>query len=156
MVPNRSDILERIAVALRIQFMKVGIRVKLTYMDGSKPDKAKFQAFLSMIAPGADPEYARRSWHSEGGDTNIGSYKNPFVDNLMDRGRQELDLESRKEIYYKVHEMIHDDCPAVFLSSAFEYIGSKYQFRNDEFPSVTYFLSSIRNWQIANKEKEEA
>jgi len=155
LVPNRSDILERIAVAIRIQLMKIGIKVNPVYMDGPKPDKAKFHALLAMIAPGADPEYARRTWHSESGDTNIASYKNLFVDNLMDQGRKIADLESRKEIYHKVHEMIYDDCPGVFLASAFEYIGSKYQFRNDEFPSVTYFISSMRDWQIVCKKKGE-
>ncbi len=155
MVPNKSDILERIALALRIQFMKIGIRMNPIYMDGPKPDKAKFQVLLAMIAPGADPEYARRSWHSESGDTNIASYKNGFVDSLMDQGRQIADIESRKEIYHKVHEMIHDDCPAIFLASAFDYIGSKYQFKDDEFPSLIHFITSMRDWQITDEERRE-
>jgi len=154
-IPNISDVIERIAVAIKVQLVKIGIRVKPLYIDDSKLYTTPYQTILAMMIPGPDPEYARISWHSESGNTNMASYKNNFVDNLMDQGRQIADIESRKEIYHKIHEMIHDDCPAIFLASAFEYIGSKYQFKDDEFPSVTHFLSSMRDWQIADEERRE-
>ncbi len=151
-VPNISHILERIAIAIKAQLIKIGIRVKLVYtLNDSKLHKIPFQAILTMIAAGDDPEYARRSWHSKSGDTNLALYENRFVDNLFDQGRRAAELEDRKAIYNKIHEMIHDDCPAIFLASAFEYIGSNYRFRSDRFSSIIHFLNTMKDWQIVNR-----
>ena len=155
-VLNRSDILERIAIAIKSQLMKVGIRVNLEYIDDSELYGAPFQAIVTTIAAGVDdPEDTRRSWHSQSGDENLAAYKNKFVDDLMDLGMKEGDPGKRKIVYYKIHEMIHDDCPAIFLASAFEYIGSNYRFRNDKIPSITRFLATMKDWQIVGREEED-
>lgn len=154
-VPNISDILERIAVAIKKQLAEIGIQVKLALIDDSKLYETPFQALMTMIAAGSDPEYARRSWYSKSWDTNLASYENRFVDDLMDLGRQTADPEKRKTIYHKIHEMIHDDCPAVFLASAFEYIGSNYRFRNEGFSSITHFLTTTKDWQLVSREIDQ-
>ena len=51
--------------------------------------------------------------------------------------------------------MIHDDCPAIFLSSAFEYIGSNYRFRNERFSSVMHFLTTMKDWQIVDMDMDK-
>jgi len=156
-VPNISDTLERIAVAIRAQLMKVGIMVKLDYVsDNSVLGRESFQAILTMLNGGVDPDHVSRFWHSESREPNLASYENKFVDNLIELGRRTSDPEDRKAIYYKIHEMIHDDCPAIFLASASEYIGSKYRFRNDKFSSVLHFLTTTKDWQIVDEEKENA
>jgi len=68
-----------------------------------------------MVITSFDPDYAYRVWHSKGGDTNLASYENRFVDDLLESGRQTMDLEKRKSIYHRIHDIIHDDCPAIFL-----------------------------------------
>jgi peptide/nickel transport system substrate-binding protein len=151
-VPNISDSLERVAVAIRAQLMKVGIKVKLVYMD--ELAKSEFQAFLARTTAGADPDYAYRIWHSEGGDLNLSSYRNRFVDELLELGRRTVDLEKRKAIYHKAHEIIHDDYPAIFLASGFEFIGSSYRFRDARFSSTLHFLTTMRDWQIVSEEGE--
>ena len=153
-VPNKSDILERIAVVVKAQLMRIGIRVNLRRIDDSELYRTPFQALLTTIVVGDDPEDTRRQWHSQSGE-NLASYKNRFVDDLMDLGMEEGDQEKRKITYHKIHEMIHDDCPAIFLASAHEYIGSNYRFRNDRIPSMIHFLTSMKDWQIAGNEKEE-
>ena len=155
-VPNISDTLGRIAIAIEAQLMKIGIRVELEYVDDSELYGAPFQAIVTMITAGDDPEYTRRSWHSKSGDANLASYNNSFVDNLMDMGSQEGNMEKRKIIYHKIHEIIHDDCPAIFLASAFDYIGSNYRFRNENFPSMLHFLASMKDWQIVASEGEDS
>jgi len=155
--PNISDTLERIAVAVKAQLAKVGIRVKLIHtLDDSELFGTPFQTIITMIAVGADPEYTRRSWHSKSGKTNLASYENKFVDHMMDLGRQEREPEKRKVIYHRIHEMIHDDCPAIFLSSAFEYIGSNYRFRNGRFSSMIHFLTTTKDWQIISEEAKNS
>ena len=151
-VPNISDSLERIAVAIRAQLMKVGIRAKLVYIDDSKLYSTPFQAALAKIAPGADPDCAYRFWHSSGGNVNMASYANRTVDDLLELGRRTTDLEERKAIYHEIHKIIHDDYPAIFLASGCEYIGSNYRFRDARFSSILYFLTTMKDWQIVGGE----
>ena len=116
-VPDISDSLERIAVTMRAQLMKIGIRLKLVYLNDSKMYGIPFQAILGRISAGADPDSIYDFWHSQAGETNPASYESRFVDELLEQGRQEIDLEKRKKIYHKIHEIIHDDCPAIFFAS---------------------------------------
>ena len=155
-VPNISDSPERIAVAIRAQLMKVGIRTKLAYTNDPKLHRTPFQAILALIMAKTDPDHAYRSWHSESVDTNLASYKNRSVDDLLELGRRTADIEKRKAIYHKIHEIIHDDYPAVFLASGREFIGSNYRFRDARFSSLMHFLVTMKDWQIAGEEKEDA
>jgi peptide/nickel transport system substrate-binding protein len=155
-VPNISDGLQRIAVAIRAHLMKVGISVKFDYVDDSELYETPFQAVISMIITGSDPDYAYRFWHSRDGDVNLASYENRFVDDLLELGRQTTDLEERKSIYHKVHQMIHDDYPAIFLASGCEFIASNYRFKDARFPSVIHFLTTAKDWQIIGTEEEDA
>jgi peptide/nickel transport system substrate-binding protein len=154
-VPNISDSLERIAVAIRAQLMKIGITMKLVYVDDSKLYETLFQAMLTKSAAGADPDYAYRAWHSEGGDANLTSYENRLVDDLLEQGRRTTDLEKRKAIYYKIHEIVHDDYPAIFLASGCEFIGSNYRFSDARFSSLLHFLTTAKDWHIIGGERED-
>ncbi|MFC1718387.1 ABC transporter substrate-binding protein [Candidatus Poribacteria bacterium] len=155
-MPNISDSIERIAVAIRAQLMKVGVKAKLIYADASELYSTPSQATLAMIITSADPDHAYRFWHSKNGDANLASYENKFVDDLLELGRQTSELGKRKSIYHRVHKIIHDDCPALFLASGREFIGSNYRFRDARFPSMPYFLTTMKDWQIVDEEKEGA
>jgi len=155
-VPNISDSLERIAVAIRAQLVKVGIKVKLVYIDDSELYSTQFQAVLVRIASGADPDGAYKVWHSMGGNVNMASYENRAVDDLLELGRRTTDLEERKAIYHKIHKIIHDDYPAIFLASGCEYIGSNYHFKDARFSSTLYFLTTMKDWQIVGMEGSDA
>ena len=154
-IPNISDILERIALAIKAQLMKVGVKTKLVSIDGSKLYETEFQALVTIIGSGADPDYVRRVWHSQSGATNLASYSNSFVDDLLETGMRVSSPELRKNIYHKIHEMIHDDCPAVFLASALDYIGSAYRFRASHFSSMIHFLTTMKDWQIVTRKSSD-
>jgi len=154
-VPNISQALDQIAIYIRDQFLKVGIMTEIVYIDDSKLYETPFQAILTKIFVGGDPYYSCIMWHSEVGKRNLSSYCNKFVDNLIEAGKQTADLDERKAIYHKIHEMLHDDCPAIFLASAAEYIGSKYRFKNGRFLSLPHFLTTIKDWQIVDGGKNE-
>lgn len=153
-VPDISDSLERIAVTMRAQLMKIGIRVKLVYLNDSNTYGIPFQAILGRISAGVDPDSIYDFWHSQAGETNRASYENRFVDELLEQGRRETDMEKRREIYHKIHKIIHDDCPAVFFASGYEFIGSNYRFKNSRFSSIMHFLSTVKDWQIIGGERE--
>lgn len=152
-IPNISDSMERISVTMKAQLMKVGIKLKLVYMRDSEPNGEKFQAMLAMIVGGADPDYSNQIWHSKGA-RNLTSYSNSYVDHLLEQGREITDLEERKAIYHKIHRIIHDDCPAIFMFTGTGFIGSNYHFRNANFSSMLHLINSIRDWQIIHAEQE--
>ena len=154
-VPNISDSLERITVAIRAQLMKIGIGVKLVYVDDSMLYRTPFQAALTLVSVGADPDCAYRFWHSQSGDINLASYENKAVDNLLELGRRTADLEKRKAIYHEIHKLIHDDYPAIFLTSGCQFIGSNYRFRDAKFFSALHFLTTAKDWQIIGGERKD-
>ncbi len=152
-VPNISDNLERIAVAIRAQLVKAGIKVKMEYSDEPVLSRKKpFQALLAKLSTGADPDHESKLWHSRWTESNLASYENSAVDELLELGRQAGDLEKRKAVYYEAHRIIHDDCPAIFLASAYDFIGSNYRFGSAGFPSLLYFLTTMKDWQIISVE----
>jgi len=154
-VPNISDSLERIAIAIRAQLVRSGIRANLVYSKDSELHSTPFQVILAMINTGTDPDNAYRIWHSGGEETNLASYENMFVDDLLEQGRRTSDMEKRKMIYHKIHKIIHDDYPAIFLASACEFIGSNYRFRNTRFSSLSNFFTTLKDWRIVRVEEEK-
>ena len=152
-VPTPSDGLGRIAVAVRAQLMKVGINAKLVHVDVSELSEVTSEAMLCMVSAGADPDSAYDLWHS-GSSANLASYENELVDDLLEQGRQITDMEKRRAIYHRVHKIIHDDYPAIFLASGREFIGSNYRFRDAKFSSMPHFLSTMKDWQIAGTEED--
>jgi peptide/nickel transport system substrate-binding protein len=58
-------------------------------------------------------------WHSSQIEKgfNFISYKNPEADHLWEEGRREYDVEKRKKIYWRLHEIIAEDQPYTFLFS---------------------------------------
>lgn len=57
-------------------------------------------------------------WHSsaiENGGLNVGEYRNPDVDRLLEQGRTTLDQQKRKEIYTQFQKIMADDLPELWL-----------------------------------------
>jgi peptide/nickel transport system substrate-binding protein len=57
-------------------------------------------------------------WHSsktKEGEFNFISYKNEEVDRLLIAGRQTFDKNKRKEIYWRIHEILAEEQPVTFL-----------------------------------------
>ena len=153
MVPSAHDVLERIAVGIKAQLAKSGIRTKLV-MGGASETKNGFQAILARAIVGTDPDYTYSFWHSQGGGGVLASYSNPSVDSLLEQGRRISDMEQRKNIYRRIHEIIHDDYPAIFLVSGSEFIGSNYDFSDAKFSSTLHFFTTMKDWQIIGNNRE--
>lgn len=80
-------------------------------------DKRKFDAVVMGWGLSRDPD-CYDIWHSSKqrpGEFNFIGYESREVDSLLEAGRREFDREKRKEIYNKIHRMIFDDHPCVFL-----------------------------------------
>jgi peptide/nickel transport system substrate-binding protein len=60
-----------------------------------------------------DPDIFYKMFHSEGENRN--NYFNPHVDNLIELGRKESDINLRKKYYGEIQEIISDDLPYIGL-----------------------------------------
>jgi len=117
----------------------VGIDVNLLVLEWQSfineyVEKGKFEAIILGWALTFDPD-SYSIWHSsmaKEGMLNHVRYKNPEVDRLLEEGRRTFDLEKRKKIYWKFHEVVADDAPYVFL-----YVPDKLTVLDRRFKNVT-------------------
>ncbi|GAB4218856.1 MAG: ABC transporter substrate-binding protein [Candidatus Microgenomates bacterium] len=54
-------------------------------------------------------------WHSTQKLGNIGSYKNPKIDLLLEKGRSTIDIDERQKNYFDFQKVLRDDPPGIFL-----------------------------------------
>jgi peptide/nickel transport system substrate-binding protein len=118
--------LDRLKCAEMIQkYLKdVGIRMKIRILEWSVMisefiDKRRFEAVLMGWFLSRDPDNYD-IWHSSKtreGEFNFIGYKNTEVDRLLEDGRRTFDESTRREIYHKIHRLIYDDRPCLFLYS---------------------------------------
>ncbi len=114
----------RIKTATIIQWRlrKIGIKVKIRTVEWATfinefVDKRRFEAIILGWSIGLDPDQYD-IWHSSKTgekEFNFVSYKNPEVDQLLEKGRRTFDIEERKRYYFRMQEILADDLPYVFL-----------------------------------------
>jgi peptide/nickel transport system substrate-binding protein len=116
-----NDTRRDVAVLVQRQLREIGIDVTLELYEWSVFLKdfinAKhFDACILGWGLSVDPD-AYEIWHSSQIEKgfNFISYRNPEVDRLWEEGRREYDMEKRRQIYWKIHELIAEDQPYTFL-----------------------------------------
>jgi peptide/nickel transport system substrate-binding protein len=114
---------ERIRTAEIIQqnLKAVGIDVNIRVMEWQafleQIDKRSFEAIILGWSMGRDPDLYD-IWHSsktKKGEYNFIGYKNSEVDRLLVKGRRTFDIEKRKKIYFRIHEILAEEQPYAFL-----------------------------------------
>lgn len=79
--------------------------------------KKRFETVLLGWRMGRDPDIYDL-WHSSMSKErqfNFISYNNPEVDRLLIEGRETCDMEQRRRIYHRIHEILADEQPYTFL-----------------------------------------
>ena len=74
----------------------------------------KFDALMGGWGTGTDPSTSSNMYKT-GEERNFTSYSNPEVDKLFDQGQREFDREKRAAIYAKIHELMWEDQPSLWL-----------------------------------------
>jgi len=114
---------ERIKTAEIIQqnLKALGIDVNIRVMEWQafleQIDKRSFDAIILGWSMSRDPDLYD-IWHSsktKKGEYNFIGYKNAEVDRLLVEGRRIFDMENRKKIYYRIHEILAEEQPYAFL-----------------------------------------
>ncbi len=102
---------------------KAGVIVNIKQLEGAtfheKVFKGEYDATLLAWRLENDPD-VYDTFHSSQvppRGLNHAFYSNPQVDSLLEIGRLEFDREKRKEIYHRVHRLIHEDQPYTFVNS---------------------------------------
>lgn len=100
----------------------IGIEVKIRILEWSvflseHINKRNFEAvILGWSLPREPDNYD--IWHSsktKEGEFNFVGFKNEEVDQLLTEGRRNFDTEKRKACYQRIHEVIYDEQPYMFL-----------------------------------------
>lgn len=110
------------AQIIKEDLKKIGIEMDIRVIEWQTLlhqfiDKKTFEAVIMGWALSRDPDIYD-IWHSsktKEGEFNFISYKNPEVDELLLKGRTTLNIEERKKIYWRIHEILHEEQPTVFL-----------------------------------------
>ena len=110
------------AQIIKENLKKVGIDINIRVLEWQAMlhefiDKKRFEAVIMGWALSRDPD-AYDIWHSSKtreGEFNFVSYKNEEVDRLLLLGRKTFDIEKRKKIYHRMHEILVEDQPYTFL-----------------------------------------
>ena len=116
-----NDTRRDVGVLVQRQLREIGIDVTLELYEWSVFLKdfinAKhFDACILGWSLSVDPD-AYEIWHSSQIEKgfNFVSYRNPEVDKLWEEGRREYDQEKRRQIYWRIHELVAEDQPYTFL-----------------------------------------
>lgn len=110
------------ATIIQQRLKKIGIKVKVRTLEWSTfinefIDKRRFEAVILGWSLGLDPDQYD-IWHSsktKEKEFNFTSYNNPEIDELLEKGRRTFDLEERKKAYFRIHEILADELPYIFL-----------------------------------------
>lgn len=119
---NGNDVRRMIAEISQNSLEKIGIKMEVRLIEWTVfitkyIDDKNFEAVLLGWSLSQDPD-AYSIWHSEQtkkGQYNFVSYKNTEVDHLLVEGRHTIGNDKRKPIYRKIHQLIADDVPYIFL-----------------------------------------
>ncbi len=119
---SQNELRRRIGEAIQSLLGEVGIEVKIrSYEWGtffSDIRKGNFQVYSLTWVGITDPDIYYYLFHSKSvppEGANRGSYLNPVLDRLIERGRVLQDREQRKEVYSRVQKILARDLPYVSL-----------------------------------------
>jgi len=110
------------AEIIQRRLKEIGIEVKIKIIEWSSfvsefIDKRRFEAVLLGWGLSLDPDMYD-IWHSsktKEGEFNFAGYSNEEVDRLLLAGRRTFDQEERRRIYQRIHEILYEDQPYLFL-----------------------------------------
>jgi peptide/nickel transport system substrate-binding protein len=110
------------AAILQQNLAEVGIAMKIRTVEWAAfinefIDKRKFDAIILGWNTSPDPDQYE-IWHSSKTgpkELNHVGYANAEVDRLLDEGRSTFDLEKRRKAYHRIHEILAEEQPYVFL-----------------------------------------
>ncbi len=151
---------EAVARRIKWQLFRAGIRAEVQLLPPQEMFEehlypGKFQAAILQFNAGLDPDkFIPFFWHSENiGYSNLGAYGNAEVDRLIEAGRTSPEFEERKNLYRRIHALIADDRPALFLYMRKVFFAASANIESiNAAPELLY--SSVQDWYIDPSQRE--
>jgi peptide/nickel transport system substrate-binding protein len=158
LIDKEDKLKEAVAKRLQWQLLQVGVRmdvevIPLQDLLQTRLGPGAFQATIIQFNATGDPGSSMRVfWHSASiGMSNLSSYRNPEADRLIDLAITTSDFNARKPMYHRIHELIANDVPAVFL-----YYKKRYNALSSRFhlpgatPEGIRFDNTIKDWFVTS------
>jgi peptide/nickel transport system substrate-binding protein len=122
LINQGNDSRKYAAEIIQHQLALVGVRVKIQVMEWSVLitefiNKKRFEAVLMGWSLSRDPD-CYDIWHSSKtreGEFNFISYNNRKVDQLLEKARRVFSQQQRSDAYHKIHQILYDEQPYMFL-----------------------------------------
>lgn len=116
---------QKVAEAIQKDLEKIGIKTRIespewaVYLDDLKKGKANL-FLLGWTGSNGDPDVFLNPLLDKNniGGSNRVLYDNEELHQYLQEGRKTLDPETRKKIYYKAQELLHEDMPMVPIAYA--------------------------------------
>lgn len=121
LIMTGSSTAKSLSQMLQAEMKKAGARVDIAMMDGAaaieRIASGNHQAaYLSWdLDPDPDPYAIFHSSQAPPRGQNFGFYSNPEADKLIEQARRELDVAKRKELFWRVHEILAEDQPYTWI-----------------------------------------
>ncbi|RIV37547.1 ABC transporter substrate-binding protein [Micromonospora radicis] len=107
------------AQVIAAQLEGIGVTVRIRTLDFAQwldeQGNGNFDSFMLGWLGNIDPDEFYYAQHHSGGTFNFHKYRNPAVDQLLDRARTETDQAARKQQYEQVAKQIVDDASYIYL-----------------------------------------
>ena len=144
----------RTAQVIQSNLKEIGIKTEIRTLEWQAfrhnvISKHKFEAIVLSRAYLWDPDIYDL-WHSSrthNDEWNFLSYNNPEADLLLEKGRRTAERKERENIYRRVHELLAEDQPCVFLYNADLFFIANKKIKGIT-PSPAGMLSNIADWYI--------
>jgi peptide/nickel transport system substrate-binding protein len=114
------------------ELSRVGVRATVRTLEWAsfieRVDSGRYEAASlawSAADPNPDPYYYWHSSQAAPRGLNSVFYRSPEADRLMEEARREREEGRRRELYHRLHRLLRDDSPVVFVVNA----SQKYAFR---------------------------
>ncbi len=158
---NQGNELRRMTAEIIQRRLKdIGIKVNIRILEWSVfinefVNKKRFEAIIMGWGLGREPD-CYDIFHSSKtrlGEFNFISYANPEVDKLLIAGRRTFDKEERKAIYRKIHEILYDDQPYMFLYVADSLVAVSRRFQGIKPSPIGIGYNFIDWWVPKSKQR---
>ncbi len=147
-----SEIIQR-------RLKEIGIKVDIWVLEWAVflnkfVDEKNFDCMILGWGLGLDPDNFD-IWHSsktKKGEFNFISYSSPEVDSLLVEGRRTFSTRKRAGIYRRIHEIIYDDQPYLFLYVPDALLAVHNRFRGIELAPIGVTYNFI-DWWVPEQEQ---
>jgi len=138
------------APIIQEQLRQVGIRLKLNMLDRATVEqlrqKGDYELMYGSVSRPPDPDIMFSTYlHSSNAPyPNYLCYKNKEVDDLIEQGNREPNVDKRKNIYHRIQDIAADETPLVPISYRTVLVAWRSHVKGYTFnPLASYFLYGI-------------